>query len=58
MRGAYLRALEFKLHQCNTCGISNDGFGDYIYIDIYPNPIKIWNCQPCLDDEKKEKTLV
>lgn len=63
MRGAYLRALnhnvvEFKLHQCNSCGVDNDNIGEYIIVESSSTRIKIWNCQRCLDDEEKERQKI
>jgi hypothetical protein len=57
MRDAYLRALnynveDFKLHQCNSCGVENDSLGDYI---IVQGKIRIWNCDRCLNEQEKEK---
>lgn len=59
MRNAYLRALvketvDFKLYQCNICGVENNNFGDYILLETASNFIKMWNCQECLDEEEKE----
>ena len=52
MRAAYLRALnhnvvDFKLHQCNSCGIENNSFGHYAFVDAISSQIKIWHCDSC-----------
>ena len=59
MRQAYLRALEvpyvdFKLHQCNICGAENNENGDYVFLQISQQTLRMWNCQSCLDEEKEE----
>jgi ribosomal protein L37AE/L43A len=57
MRTAYLNALalntvDFKLHQCNSCGADNDGIGEYMTIQSYTQILKIWECQKCLSISK------
>lgn len=59
MRQAYLRAIEhsstdFKTYQCNICGTDNDDNGDYVFLKVDLQTLRMWNCQSCLDEEKEE----